>query len=388
MKSHEGLTWLRTGTSRLGGPALAFALTSLVFLPVLLEAKETARNLGGGLDRIAAAASSPQVASAQRRLAASAEPELELSYPVQFDDAGRALVRISLDGKVPGASVLQSLRGMAGVEVIASDMNYRAGVIEAYVPTTSLVSVAGKKGVLAVVPSSPMVTNVGLTDSQGVVQHRVTTPAGVDGSGITVGVMSDSYDTNVAPNSAALDISTGDLPGLGNPLGNTEPVVVVQDSPMGTDEGRAMMQIVHDMAPKARLGFATANGGELNFANNIRALAGFPSAPNTVPGFEADVIVDDIIYLAEPFFQDGIVAQAVDEVAAEGVAYFSSAGNRPATQAYDSTPRIVPGTSASWAITNLDFRTCPRRCTRAAFTTLRRAVTSISHSGSSSIAAA
>ena len=107
-----------------------------------------------------------------------------------------------------------------------------------------------------------------------------------------------------------------------------------------------MLQIVHDMAPKARLGFATANGGEVNFANNIRALAGLPGAERAVPGFKADVIVDDIIYLVEPFFQDGIVAQAVDEVAAAGVSYFSSAGNRPATQAYDSKPRIVPASSA------------------------------------------
>ena len=111
----------------------------------------------------------------------------------------------------------------------------------------------------------------------------------------------------------------------------------------GTDEGRAMLQIVHDMAPKARLGFATANGGQLNFANNIRSLAGLPGAPHAVAGFKADVIVDDIIYLDEPMFQDGIIAQAVDEVVATGVSYFSSAGNRPATQAYDSKVRIVPG---------------------------------------------
>jgi hypothetical protein len=218
------------------------------------------------------------------------------------------------------------------------------------------VSVANEKGVLAVVPSSPWVANVGATTSQGVVQHRVDKlPAGIDGSGITVGVLSDSYDTNVAPNSAALDISTGDLPGAGNPFGNAQPVVVVQDSPGGTDEGRAMLQIVHDLAPQARLGFATANGGEINFADNIRSLAGFPDAPRTVSGFKADVIVDDIVYLGEPMFQDGIVAQAVDEVAAKGIAYFSSAGNRPATQAYDSTPRIVPGNASSWASTNLNF---------------------------------
>lgn len=325
---------------------MACALAVMAFAPTLLEAKDAVPNLGGGLEEFAAPA------SMARRSARSAS---QLINTVQLDDAGRALVKVTLDGKASPATVLQSLQSMPGVEVIASDMNYRAGVIEAYVPTSSLTSVAAKRGVLAVVPSSLFVTNVGSTDSQGVVQHRVDKIVGVDGSGITVGVMSDSYDTNAAPNSAALDISTGDLPGAGNPFGNTEPVVVLQDSPGGTDEGRAMLQIVHDMAPKARLGFATANGGEVNFANNIRALAGFPDAPNAVPGFKADVIVDDIIYLAEPFFQDGIVAQAVDEVAAKGISYFSSAGNRPATQAYDSKPRIVPGTAASWENTNLDF---------------------------------
>ncbi|MES1263765.1 MAG: pre-peptidase C-terminal domain-containing protein, partial [Peristeroidobacter soli] len=64
-----------------------------------------------------------------------------------------------------------------------------------------------------------------------------------------------------------------------------------------------------------------------------------------------------IIYLDEPFFQDGVIAQAVDEVVAKGVSYFSSAGNRPATQAYDSKIRIVPADPASWAGTNLNFST-------------------------------
>jgi hypothetical protein len=334
MKNHEGCA-----------RSLTCALSVLVLMPVLSEAKDTIANLGGGLEQLA------MPAAAARRARATSE----LTNPIRFDDAGRALVRITLDGKAPSATVLQQLTGIAGVEVVASDMSYRAGIVEAYVPTSSLANIATSKGVLAVVPSSPMVTNVGATDSQGIVQHRVDKIKGVDGAGITVGVMSDSYDTNAAPNSAAADIATGDLPGAGNPFGNTEPVVVLEDSPNDSDEGRAMLQIVHDLAPKARLGFATANGGEVNFANNIRALAGFPDAPNAVAGFKADVIVDDIIYLAEPFFQDGIVAQAVDEVAATGISYFASAGNRPATQAYDSKPRIVPGNSTSWQDTNLDF---------------------------------
>jgi len=346
MEDHEALRQPRTRAWRLSSSMLA----TLLLLPALVEAKEAVRNLGGGLDQIAAAAS-----SAQKR-AASVASGLEVIHPVQFDAAGRVLVRISLDGKVPAATVLQSLRAIASVDVVASDLNYRAGVVEVWAPTNSLTSIAGEKGVLAVVPSVPLVTNVGATTSQGVVQHRVDKiPSGIDGAGITVGVMSDSYDTNAAPNSAALDIASGDLPGAGNPLGNTQPVVVLEDTPARTDEGRAMLQIVHDLAPKARLGFATASGGQVNFANNIRALAGFASAPNAQPGFKADVIVDDIIYPDEPFFQDGIIAQAVDEVAAKGVSYFSSAGNRQATQAYDSKPRIVPGNSSSWAGTNLNF---------------------------------
>ena len=39
------------------------------------------------------------------------------------------------------------------------------------------------------------------------------------------------------------------------------------------------------------------------------------------------MIVDDVTYFEEPFFQDGPVAVAVNEVTAAGVTYFSAAGN-------------------------------------------------------------
>jgi hypothetical protein len=352
MKSQER----RVRAANLARIGLSMAV-AMSLAPAALAGDGTAK-LGEGLKQLVA---TPAAARTTMRSAATSDAsQVRLTSPVQFDAANRALVRISLDGTAVKASTLGSLQRISGIEVVASDLSYGPGLIEAYVPVEQLVSVARTKGVLAVVPSSPMVTNVGATDSQGIVQHRVNKlPAGIDGSGITVGVMSDSYDTNVAPNSAALDISTGDLPGAGNPLGNTEPVVVLEDSPARTDEGRAMLQIVHDLAPKAKLGFATANGGQLNFADNIRALAGDPAAPNYRAGFKADIIVDDVIYLDEPFFQDGIVAQAVDEVVAKGVSYFSSAGNRPATQAYDSKVRLVPGAESSWAGTNLDFTGVP-----------------------------
>lgn len=92
------------------------------------------------------------------------------------------------------------------------------------------------------------------------------------------------------------------------------------------DEGRAMLQIVYDVAPSANLAFYTAENSEADFANGIGALqqAG------------AKVIVDDVGYFDEPFFQDGAVSQAIDAVVAKGSAYFSAAGN-DAANAYDNT---------------------------------------------------
>ena len=92
-----------------------------------------------------------------------------------------------------------------------------------------------------------------------------------------------------------------------------------------------MLQIVHDVAPAASLAFATSEGGQASVANNILALR----------ANGANVLVDDVIYLAEPMFQDGIIAQAVDTVVRQGAAYFSAAGNE-ARLSYESVFR--PGT--------------------------------------------
>ncbi|MGB0848087.1 MAG: S8 family serine peptidase [Thiolinea sp.] len=132
------------------------------------------------------------------------------------------------------------------------------------------------------------------------------------GAGVKIGVLSDSYN---CLGGAAAGVLSGDLP---------DDVVVLQESVCGspnfsnTDEGRGMLEIVHDIAPDAGLMFHSANYGQAGFANGIIALA----------DAGAGVIVDDIRYLAEPMFQDGIIAQAVDKVHFEkDVTYFSSAGN-------------------------------------------------------------
>ena len=157
---------------------------------------------------------------------------------------------------------------------------------------------------------------------------------GVDGTGVTVGVLSDSFD-NLG--GAVDDVASGDLPGIGNPLGNTTPVNVLEELPGGgIDEGRGMLQLVHDVAPGADLAFHTAGLGQADFANGIIELAEAGS----------DVIVDDIIYFAEPMFQDGIIAQAIDQVVTDGAAYFSSAGNNGRDSyesAFNPSGLVIPG---------------------------------------------
>jgi hypothetical protein len=140
----------------------------------------------------------------------------------------------------------------------------------------------------------------------------------VDGSGVKIGVISNSYDTK---NQAAGNVSSGDLPGVGNPNGYATPVDVVMDVPAQygvlSDEGRAMLQIIHDVAPGAELAFRTGYLGENDMANGIQELidAG------------CDIIVEDLSYLDEPFFADGVISQAIDNAVAQGVTFFSSAGN-------------------------------------------------------------
>jgi hypothetical protein len=178
----------------------------------------------------------------------------------------------------------------------------------------------GATRLAAVTPSSVCAPTISEADS---LMNVATARAahGVDGSGETVGILSDSFDEAIgAPTTAATDISTGDLPGVGNPCGRTAPVVVQSDFSGGgqADEGRAMAQLVHDLAPGAHLAFATAFNGDLDFANQITALRSVN---------HADVVVDDVSYFNEPFFQNGPIANAANAASQAGVAYFSSAGN-------------------------------------------------------------
>ncbi len=305
--------------------------------------------LGNGLGRLVDKDRTPGV----RAQSALRTDQSSLSIT---DAQGRVMVDLTPQQGVDRAAFRASAEAR-GLKVKAVDAEH--GTLEGYVALSDVKQLASLKGTGTIAQAVRPRTMAGAATSQGVALERAdkVQKAGINGKGITVGVISDSYDIanydalgNNLKVHAKQDIKSGDLPGVGNKA-YPQPVVVVeegQDPDADTDEGRAMLQIVHDVAPAAKLCFATADDGQVGFANNIRALAS-KSGP-----CKADVIVDDIDYLDEPFFSDGVVGDAVDAVTKQGVQYFSAAGNEGIQQAWDSPVRLIPAAQGLKG-TNLDF---------------------------------
>lgn len=235
-------------------------------------------------------------------------------------DARRYLVDIRLD-ELDGA-VVDALTA-AGATI--THTNPEQALVTAAVEPARLDEVADVDGVEWVADILTPITHAacpgGAAVSEGdsaLAADELRTATGADGTGVTVGVLSDSFARwDDAPRTAAQDVASGDLPGGGNPCGRTAATNVLDDTEPGWDEGRAMAQIVHDVAPGAQLSFATAFSGASGFAANIEALA----------AAGAEVLVDDVGYFEEPFFQPGIIDNAIADVTAAGVQYFSAAGN-------------------------------------------------------------
>src|SRR5215468_1089804 len=185
------------------------------------------------------------------------------------DRQGRVLVDVYAREDASLASVRDRAES-AGLDTVTQSADQRA--VEGYIALSDVNALAKAAGVASVSLGLKPFTKVGAATSQGVAAERADrVKKGIDGRGVTVGALSDSFDTATEfiggggpAVHAKADVRTGDLP--------PEGVTVLQDA-AGADEGRAMLQIVHDIAPKAKECFATANGGDLNFANNIRALA-------------------------------------------------------------------------------------------------------------------
>ena len=276
---------------------------------------------------------------AQRKLETSllyASRESQGQAMVQGLDQGLALLRrvVSRAGVDGDGMVVVDIRADVTDELLQTIAAVGGRVASAFpafdavrarVPIRRVEALAALPEVRQISPQEQYLLNTGSQTSQGDAAHAAATARStysITGAGVKVGVLSDGVD------SLAARQATGDLP-LTCPQSGACVQVVPAQAGSG-DEGTAMLEIVHDLAPGAQLYFATAVISSASFAENILALK------NT---YGCDVIVDDVTYLAEGAFQDGPIAQAVTTVKNAGTLYFSSAGN---------SGRKDAGTSGTW----------------------------------------
>jgi hypothetical protein len=239
----------------------------------------------------------------------------------------------------------------AGVTIEIRDEARRR--VQAHLPVARLDAVAE----LAIVDAIRLPTyarrRIGKASTEGDVilfSDAVRSQFGLDGTGVRVGVVSDGlkgvFATGCTTSCAGVDggpIATGDLPasvGTRNASGvlttssggiigrsfqangdleGLPPASPVCAFPGAGAEGTALLEIVHDIAPSAKLSFAN---GDTDLAFN-RAV-NFLAASN-------DVVVDDIGFFGEPY--DGTSAVSRNTAAALNNpdfpirAYFTSVGN-------------------------------------------------------------
>ena len=328
----------------------------IIARPVL--AQETPRNLGGGLRELvqmhkARPAGAPELRLRGKVLALDLTTGLHtlIDNPKRallVDSTNRVLVTVHLDGTAAIDDVRAAIAAL-GARIVAEDPDYRNGSLSAYVALRSSEQLARLPGVNTVKLVHRPYTHAGAVTSQGaaVIHSDQVNTSGITGQGITVGILSDSFNGVSTAPTAYDDVITGDLPNIGVSDGRPGLKFLSDggdDLDGFTDEGRAIAQVVYDIAPGVDMCFASAFLGPASFASNIRRLRRDSSCA-------ADILIDDIGYPGEPWFSDGQIAQAINDVvtgstlAGKKVAYFTAAGN-DGGGGYASTLQIVSDTAA------------------------------------------
>lgn len=229
---------------------------------------------------------------------------------VNIKEGERVQVYVSL--KSVDAKGLDLLKqGGLSIEVVNTDLNK----VQGWVNIDSLEILAGQSNVIKLrVPSygTPAAGSV-TTQGDAILRASELRAQGASGQGVKIGVISDgANDWRTAANS-------GDLPQNITTFGSC---ATRADDPQNCrprltcNEGTAMAEIIHDIAPDAEIAVAAVSTS-LEFIQQLNRLA------NT---FEADIIVDDLGFFGEPYFEDGDLARAVSALPSD-ILYFSSAGN-------------------------------------------------------------
>jgi subtilisin family serine protease len=197
----------------------------------------------------------------------------------------------------------ENLAQLETLGVIIEIANTKHKIIQGWVPFDQLEDISNLDFVTKIAPPSYGKTRTGSVDTEGdaiIGSDDVRDMLGFDGTGVLVGVISDGVD------SMAVSQGTGDLP---------DNIIIGNDG--NGDEGTALLEIVRDIAPGADLAFSSGLSTSMDFIESIDFLV----------DIGADIIVDDLGFLNEPFFEDGMVAEEAEDAVEQGVVFVSAGGN-------------------------------------------------------------
>jgi len=215
----------------------------------------------------------------------------------RFDKDGRIQVHVYAT-KDTLDEVLKSVESSNGV---ADGSSAESGIIQAWLPRETVSAMSELAGVIQVRLPDYGRTRTGSVNTAGdglLLANVARSNFSLTGAGVKVGVISDGVDHRGS---------------VGSDLGS---VTVDSSRPGSGDEGTAILEIIHDLAPDAQLYFS-GPATNFDFVNSVSWL--------TSQG--CDVIIDDKGYYSEAYFTDSAVANAVQGAINNGVTYITAAGN-------------------------------------------------------------
>lgn len=305
------------------GPAVAEEAPPPESATLADQLAEAARSGASGAEELAAEVGLPATGANSLTVSADGRVAATVTFGARPSDAElEAVAALATVDRVysfsPAAAVtvdparIPELQALPGVASVVPVVAASTGAMRAPVESSDTATVSAAPQADASCRAIPV-------EADGPLRTQLARETfGVDGAGVTIGIISDSYGLATEVTTPDEDVAMGVLPGPGNPCGYETPVeVLVESDNGGDDEGRAMAQLVHGIAPGAKLMFASGWGGPNGMADSIIQLA----------EAGADIIVDDLGYATETYFQQGLISVAINTVRAEGVAYYTSAGN-------------------------------------------------------------
>ena len=297
---------------------LPYLLTSVVLIvPVLVATAVPAASAG---PTVAAAPSAPSkiptllrdsanlAAAAAKAKTSQADPK---ARSLGIDSSGR--IGVQLYAAAPVTAQQEATLASLGVSVLKNTADFKpvpgaelptTGLVSTTVPYDKLDAVAALGWVTALRPSLRPAVDVGPITAEGVALHKAdkAQARGLTGRGQKIGAISGDVDH------LAESVAQGELPAN---------VQVLRQAEYVDDEGTAMLEIIHDMAPQAKLAYASTRDTTAEYVEAFHELA----------AAGVTMIAEDIALDDDPVFQQGIGAATAEGLAKHGIWVSSSAGN-------------------------------------------------------------